>query len=141
MAQVHWKEARVWTVSWPGAHDSVPDGKHVPDVLRILPGVHEYDDAVWAKAKKVQDVKERLESGQLKEISGARPAGKDATIEQGLPKTLGKFSVQDAVELVGGVMEMDMLKAWLKVEKRTTVKDAIIKQLKALKPEDEKKDE
>jgi hypothetical protein len=136
---VHWKESRVWTVAWKGPHDDVQMGKHYASKQTILPGVQEIDDEVWEKMKQVPDVQARIEAGRLVEVKTGAKNAKDET-EHGLPKSLAKFSVPDATELVSGVMDVDVLKAWSKSEKRTTVKDAIRDQLKALEPgEDENK--
>lgn len=141
MVTLHWKEARIWSVNWAGEHDNKAEGKHFAESCMIYPGVHPIDDNVWEKAKKVQDVKERLESGQLVVVDTAAPTGKGTVNEQGLPKSLTRFSAADAIELVGGVMDRDVLKAWHKIEKRPAVKDAIKKQNKALEPEEDKKTE
>lgn len=138
---VHWKESRVWTVAWKGPHDDVQMGKHYASKQTILPGVQEIDDEVWKKMKEVPDVQERIEAGRLVEVKTAATKGAKDESEHGLPKSLAKFSVPDATELVSGVMDIDVLKAWSKIEKRTTVKDAIRDQLKALEPDDEKKGE
>lgn len=138
MALVHWKEPRIWSVTWPGICDDPAKGKHFADSHNILPGVQHIDDEVWETMKaKVPDVKERLESGQLVEVKDEK-AAKGKT-ESGLPKTLDKFSATDAIELVGGIMDKDILNSWGKAEKRATVKDAIKAQLKSLEPDEEEK--
>lgn len=143
MALIHWKEPRVWSVCWPSDFDDVKSGKHFPESQTILPGIQQIEDEVWEKMKaKVPDVRDRLASGQLAEVKGDKAGeGKSNSNEIGLPKNLTKFSPADAIELIGGVMDVDTLKTWNKIEKRVPVKDAIKAQLKALSSSDDKKGE
>jgi hypothetical protein len=141
MALIHWKEARIWGVAWAGKNDSIKDGKHLADSYNIMPGVQHIEDDVWETMKAlVPDVQDRLDSGQLIEVKDDTKGGKP-NAEHGLPRTLAKFSAADAIELIGGVMDRDVLKAWHKTERRPAVKDAIKKQDKALEPEEDKKTE
>jgi hypothetical protein len=139
---IHWKEARVWIVGLPGLHDE-KTGNTSGDTVILIPGVHPISDEDWARIKEVPDVKARIEDKTLEALEPEKTtkgaAAKDTT-EGGYPKTLDSFKPADAVEFVGGVMELDVLKSWAKIEKRPVVAKQIKAQIETLEEKDEKKD-
>lgn len=129
----HWKEPRIWGIAACEKNDK---GQNVykGETVTILPGVHDMPDEQWNKIKDHDTVKDRI-AGNLLEVKMEQlPGGKKVKVSEDtkLPVNLDSYETRKAVDLVSGVMEVEQLKKWKRMDKRKVVKDAVDAQLKAI---------
>jgi len=107
----------------------------------IVPGVNEVVDKDWDVISKHPAVKAKIEEGVLVLVKTASEDGTKKKAE-GLPATLEGMTVPAATDFIGGVFNIDQLKAWKKKETRQGVITAIDKQIGAVRAvqEPEKKE-
>jgi hypothetical protein len=119
MTIVHFKKTGIWSIA-------IGDSQFV----NLIPGVNEIIEPEWNKLKEIKEVQEKIDEGVLVIVSEPKPGKKT---EQGLPKELTPMIAGDAIDLVSGIVDLDVLKAWEKKEKRNTVIKAIKDQIKTVK--------
>lgn len=113
------------------------DKKATAPTLKLLPGINQVDEKMWAKAEKHPLVKHHLSEENLV-VHDEKIEGK-----AGLSET----PVKDAKRIIVGTFDKELLQNWKSGEKRKSVVDAIDAQIKKvdesvkLKEKDDEDDE
>ena len=99
--------------------------------IRLIPGLNDVRDALWAEAKLDSSIKAKMEDGELEEIGvpsvqGGSPNSDDAV------GTLLSMKPKQAESMAKDTVDAELLNKWLEEEKRPRVAAAIKAQLAEL---------
>lgn len=131
-----------WNVAGPLAIAD-PTSKNSSGTITVYPGVNELPDDVWKKLKDHAVIKsyqeEKNDKGQYKlEVVTEKNAAeaKDSETGQSAAPALADLNAKKASELIKETLAISQLEQWLEHEQRSTVRNAIEKQLKYLREPD-----
>ena len=157
---LHWAQTRIVAVHLPQSGSmlsqlSAPDARMTPEQLEaeqrkqqavtIVPGTHAYPAADWNAIKDHPTIKALMRDDQLKVVTNAM-VGKNADAANAeepsatMPGSLDKVGTANALTLVEGCTDLDLLKRWLDREKsgqkRTSIVNALESQVALVKDTD-----
>jgi hypothetical protein len=145
--QVNYKRAGVWVLQYGKMVAATPDadGKVTQKTvfqggkIVIVPGLNKIDDAIWEQIHnnpQQPDVENAIADGTLVIIEQpGKKSGKKNNQDDDIT-SLEAFGQKEAIDIVGGQMDADMLSSWKRLEKRPMVKKAINEQLEKVKEAD-----
>jgi len=117
----NYKSLGVWSVAKIGG-----------GAVNIIPGVNDIDDNDWKGIKDHPTVKDRIGDDTLVLLKADNSEGKKKQLD-GMPETLEGMNAGGAIDFIGGIFDIDQLKAWKKKENRGGVSAAIDKQIKSIR--------
>lgn len=103
--------------------------------LRIIPGVNEVDDRIWAVVR--PSLEPKIKRGSIVEIAASeKGTGKEKTL---VGKAITELPPQEAESIIKQTLDVVLLESWKKLEKRDEVRLAIATQIDEMKKRDDKK--
>jgi hypothetical protein len=144
-----WDENRIWVIHpFRGSNmlstltkaDATLTREQVKELLKqqkqmnVLPGLHEYPEALWDKVKDHEDVEMALNDGRLHLMTEADFGGKGADSDQParkLPETLDAVATGNARIMAEACQDLDVLRRWLAAEQAGKARGTVLTELEA----------
>ncbi len=102
--------------------------------LSLDPGANDVDEAQWAPLASDDYVKALLRKGIISVKRAPVVVEQPAPTDGIPPEDLSELKVGDAIRLVSECTNEDQLRAWLSLDGRKTVREAIVRRVYALAP-------
>lgn len=107
--------------------------------LRIIPGINEVDDRIWAVVRPALEPKIKL--GTLQEVAAVEKASGKAGEKTITGKSITDLPAQEAEAIIKQTLDVALLESWKKIEKRDEVRLAIASQIDEMKKRNKKEGE
>lgn len=141
---VNYTKANVWIVQHGKMIDAPVDaeGKQIQkqifqgQAIKIVPGLNTIKDQIWDEISRYADVQQKLDNGILEIIEGP-VTSKTKKQEKETIDTLDSYNVKKAISVTEAIMDVDVLNALKKKEKRPQVLKAIKDQITKVEEADE----
>lgn len=123
---LEWKQPNLLTVCLPVNDNPSMGGTGFSMAAKILPGVNEIDDSIWAKVKDHHVVKHYVKDESLIVIE--RPAKDNKKSREGL----AMYELDKAIKIVEKTFDHKLLEKWKSKESRQGVLSAMEAQFKKI---------
>ncbi len=145
-----WDEQRIWvvhphrgsnllsTLTAPNAvlsREEVKAQLKLQRQMNILPGLHDYPEALWDKVKDHEDVQMALNDGRLHILTAGDLAGKNVSVKdpdalvRELPDSLDEISTGNARLMAEACQDVKTLKRWLQSEEQGKARGVVLTEL------------